>query len=111
MLTINEKTTFWISGECKDANGVSVTPSLVTYDIIDVISANVVANAANFTPANSTWEIEITANQNTMVNANLAKEYRKVNVLVEYGDSKQATEEYVYTLKNLSGFTTANTIG
>lgn len=107
MEVINQGSTYPITLTFKDGNGNNVTPSAGRYRI-DVEGGNsVTGNNANawidFTPANSTYDLIVTANQNGLnSNNSVDREERVVTVEFTYGaNAYKQTDEYRYMIRVL----------
>ena len=99
---INEMTTLVITATFRDLNGALVTPSSASYRIDDAISGSQIRGDTPFTPAGSSHDITISANENRILdNAHNAEE-RIVTVKFIFGiDNKEGNGEYRYVVKNL----------
>ena len=107
MDVINQGSTYPITLTFKDGNGNNVTPSAGKYRI-DVEGGNsVTGNNANawvaFTPANSAYDLTITANENGFkANSSTDREERVVTVEFTYGaNGYKQTDEYRYMIRVL----------
>ena len=107
MIIINEKTTGSIPLTFSAlVNGVvtAVTPDTLQCSIIDAASGTVVRALAAVSPAPSasTYDLAITAAENSIQNVAHLQEIRIVTVIFTYSGG-QATGEYRYAVRNLGG--------
>jgi len=107
MDVINQGSTYVLGLSFKDEDGNGVTPSAGKYRI-DVEGGNsVTGNNANawvaFTPANSAYDLTISANENGFkANSSTDREERVVTVEFTYGaNGYKQTDEYRYMIKAL----------
>ena len=105
METINEKTTAILTLTFTDEDGDAVTPSAGTYQIDDVESNTNITAKTDFTPIASTYDLEITPNENRTLDSTKNYELRRVTVTMTYSGAKSASAEYDYKVKNLNYIT------
>ena len=85
-----------------DEDGRPVTPSAVTYRIDDLGSQTSILALTSLTPALSI-PVDVTSNQNRILNQADPVEQRAVTFEYDYGGSKHGTGEYRYEVRNLYG--------
>lgn len=98
---INEGTTGYLTCTFKDKDGADAVPASATYRIIDHETGTEILAETAITPIAATVEIKITGDQNQMQNETLDLEDHCVVVVASYGVGDTATDEYIFTVKNL----------
>jgi hypothetical protein len=73
------------------------------YKITDQSSGRVIKDFTNFIPDNSIYELNITGDDNRIINSNVSQENHIITVSIVYGDGKIENEELTVTVLNLSG--------
>lgn len=99
--SVNEKTTAIITVDFTDENGTSATPTGGSYNVYTGAGTQVVA-PTSFTPTSSSYDINLTVANNTLVDSSLKTEPRIVTVTWTYSGSKQGSAEFRYSVKNLA---------
>lgn len=99
MDVVNERTRYVLPLTFRDEDGTPVTPVGVTVRIDDVASGTAIRAATAINPVSSTHDLEITAEENRIINAANRIELRRVTVHIQ----GEATGEYLYHVKNLAG--------
>jgi hypothetical protein len=105
MEIINENTTLTLLMAFEDEEEAAVIPTSVEYRIDDVASGDEILDWTTFTPSAATHNLVITAAQNAILDGTLAKEKKRVSFKVAYGIDKEATDEYIYAVRNLTKIT------
>jgi len=101
MDTVNELSRSVVPITFLNPDGQPVTPASATVRIDDLRSGTVVRAVTAITPTASTYELEITAEENRIIDSTSSSERRRVTVTVP----GETTAEYVYQVKNLGGLT------
>lgn len=101
MISVNERTTAYLSVTFRDKAGDPAAPTAVQYRIDCTTTGQAVRGMTAVTPA-SAVEITLTADDNAIrVNANRS-EIRRVTVVASYGSSTdQVTSEHDYSVTNM----------
>lgn len=73
------------------------------YKITDQSSGRVIKNFTSFVPDESIYKIDISGEDNRIVNRNVSQENHIITVSVVYGDGKIENEELTVTIQNLQG--------
>ena len=105
MDVVNEQTTYIITADFTDQDGAATTPSSGSYridDITDGVITEVKGDTA-FIPTETSHDIEITPNENALVNPENQMEYRLMTVRFTYGSARQGAAEYRWCIKNMRG--------
>ena len=101
MITVNEKTTAWLTVTCKDKTGALAAPATLQYQIDCLTSGvNILTLTSVPTPA-AAQEIEIPSNLNAIQVPANQQEYRRVTVTAGYGGTDQITTYFDYAVVNL----------
>jgi hypothetical protein len=104
MEIVNEKSTCILTVSFKDEDGAAVVPSSGNYRI-DVLNADgtysQVKGDAALPSLAAEVDIEITDEENAMLDPAVNSEQRVVTVTFSYGTGKAGSAEYFYRLKNL----------
>ena len=99
---VNDGSTAFLTITFKDKNGDPIVPDSAEYRIDDVDSGNSVKGVTAFSPTLSTHELEITKDENEMVNDDRAFERRRVTVRWLYdGGNSRGVAVFVYEVKNV----------
>jgi hypothetical protein len=99
---INEKTSCTVQVTFKDEDGVLIVPESITYRIDDVASGTEILDDTSVAVPDSTINIEITSDQNKILDETNDNEERVVTVEFDYSDGeKHGTSEYRYKILNL----------
>ena len=101
-VTINERTTAWLTLAFFDELGNAVAPSSATYSINCLTSGNNVLPSTVLGALATVMTIAITSAQNAMQNPANLQEFRRLTIAVTYGDGAETTAEYDYVVKNLN---------
>jgi len=101
MERVNEGSFHKITVSFTDEEGNAVTPDLGSYRIDDLSSGTEIIPATDFTPAGSSYDIEIPGENNSILNPVHDVETRIVSVIFSYGGSKEGTAEYRYWIQGL----------
>jgi hypothetical protein len=101
MKTINASSTAWLSIAFKDKTGTPVVPTAATYKINSLDTGAVVLASTAILALSSSIELEITKEQNAILNIASALERRRVTIVASYGVGDQMTQEYDYALENV----------
>ena len=99
---VNEKQSMTLTVAFFDENGSPVIPSAVTYRIDDLGSQTSIVALTSLTPALSI-PVNVTSNQNRILNQTDPIEQRTMTFEYDYGGSKHGTGEYRYEVRNLYG--------
>lgn len=99
MDVVNERTRYVLPLTFKDEDGAPVTPAGVTVRIDDVASGTEIRPVTAINPTAATYDLEITAEENRIVNAAARLEVRRVTIHIQ----GEATAEYLYHIRNLAG--------
>lgn len=101
MISLNERTTAYLTVTFKDKAGALAAPSAVTFRIDCLTSNQPVRGATAVAPAASV-EIALTADDNAIRQYSNVSEIRRVTVVASYGSaSDQLTAEHDYAVTNL----------
>lgn len=87
----------------KDRNNVAMTPTFISYRIIDYYSGTTIVSDTSVTPTGSSTNIAVGPGQNAIVNNERQFEIRKVILTFGITGSQRNTEVKEYTLRNLGG--------
>jgi expansin (peptidoglycan-binding protein) len=101
MQTVNENSTAILTVTFTDENGDAAIPSGGQYTIYDVLSGITIKAWTDFTPSSATHDIEITDEENSIIDDTQLYETRRVTVKWKYGAGKSGTGEFIYRVKNL----------
>ena len=103
MERVNEKSTAYLSVTFRDKAGAAQAPATATYRIDDVATGQTVRGDTDIGTPDSTVELTLTVDDNTLKNAIAAAEQRRVTVVAEYGAGDAVRAEYIYEVVNLVG--------
>lgn len=105
MDVVKEQTTYIVSAHFTDQDGAATTPSSGTYRIDDITGGVIteVTGDTSFTPSDTSHDIEITPDKNTLVNPENQIEYRLMTVRFTYGSARQGAAEYRWCVENMRG--------
>jgi hypothetical protein len=98
---INEKDTHFVDAAFWDQNDQPVTPDSASCRIDDVESGTEIRGWTAITPAGPTHEIEITPDENRILDASRRSERRRVTVTMTYATNRKKTSEHYYLVRNL----------
>lgn len=99
---VNEKSSCQLLLSFFDENKVPVTPENGLYQIDDLSSGTSILAETSFTPSGPTHILDITADQNRILDQSDIRELRIVTVTCTWNSgAKQETEEIVYPVANL----------
>jgi predicted nucleotidyltransferase len=102
MREINENDSMTLTLTFRDRDRQLVIPTAATYGIIDLDSGDaLVPLGTEIDDLASEVDLEITSNENRILDDSKPSERRRVTVEFDYGASKHKTEEYDYVVKNL----------
>jgi hypothetical protein len=107
---IPEKSSRIITVTFLDQNNNPLSDDLLStivgeYKIIDQSTGRVIKDFTSFIPDNSIYELDITGDDNRIVNPNVSQENHIITVSVVYGDGQKENEELTVTIQNLIGIT------
>jgi len=103
MERVNEKSTAYLSVTFRNKAGAAQAPATATYRIDDVATGQTVRGDTDIGTPDSTVELTLTVDDNTLKNAIAAAEQRRVTVVAEYGAGDAVRAEYIYEVVNLVG--------
>ena len=106
--TIPKKSSRIVTVNFLDQNNNPLSDDLLTtivgeYKITDQSSGRVIRDFTNFKPDKSIYELNITGDDNRIINSNVSQENHIITVSIVYGDGKIENEELTVTVLNLSG--------
>ena len=106
--TIPKKSSRIVTVNFLDQNNNPLSDDLLTtivgeYKITDQSSGRVIRDFTNFKPDKSIYELNITGDDNRIINSNVSQENHIITVSIVYGDGKIENEEITVTVLNLSG--------
>ena len=99
----NERTSSVLPVSFFDENNEPVIPQSGTYRIDDVASGVAILASTPLPSLAAVVNLEITANQNRILNAANSIETRRVTVAIIFDTDKGSTAEYFYNVINLFG--------
>jgi hypothetical protein len=100
-MRVNEESAATFTFRPLDEDGKAVTPNTMRYRVDDLSSSTELVAWTNVTPATEV-EVTVPATVHSMINAAQSEEVKVVTVQTDYDTSIQTSEEYQYTLVNLS---------
>jgi hypothetical protein len=103
MDTVNEGSDTVLTIGCTSPDGTPVTPSNVSYIIMDYFTGNVLVESLTNVPTSDSFDIDLTAQANTIINQYYAYELRQVFVSYTYSGTKTKTDQYEYQVINMAG--------
>jgi hypothetical protein len=106
--SISEKSSRIITINFLDQNNNPLSDDLLStivgkYKIIDQSTGKVIKNFTNFIPNNSIYELNLSSDDNKIINPDVSQENHIITVSVVYGDGKIENEELSVTIINLMG--------
>lgn len=104
MPTINERSRLPITIKFADGSWVPTAPNVARYRIDCVTTGQVIQDWLDLTPASSV-SIVVTPTQNAIISDSNSYEKKVMAVEANYNLANQYTDSFVWTVKNLQGFT------
>jgi len=106
--TISEKSSRIITISFLDQNNNPLSDDLLStivgkYKIIDQSTGKVIKDFTNFIPDNSIYELNLSSEDNRIINPDVSQENHIITVSAVYGDGKIENEELSVTIMNLMG--------
>lgn len=106
--TISEKSSRIITINFLDQNNNPLSDDLLStlvgrYKIIDQSTGKVIKDFTSFMPNNSIYELNLTSEDNRIINPDVSQENHIITVSTVYGDGKIENEELSITIMNLMG--------
>jgi hypothetical protein len=98
---INEKTSCTIEQDFFNAQDVAEKPTFFIYSVYDVASGTEIIPPTTVIPDGPSYTLELTREQNRIIDKTKKKEKRLVTFEWEYAITKGGTAEYYYTVVNL----------
>jgi hypothetical protein len=105
---VNELTSAFLELKFKNERGVSVTPDMAVYRIDDMtglsetVTGTEIVDDTSFFPTSAKYVLEITSNQNRILDENDIWEDRQVTVTFYYNAISVGTNTFTYRVINLS---------
>lgn len=103
MERVNEKSTAYLTVTFRNKAGAAQAPTAASYRIDDVATNQQVRDDTDIESPDSTVEITLSVEDNTLKNAIAATEQRRVTVVGEYNAGDAVRAEYIYEVVNLVG--------
>ena len=106
--TISEKSSRIITINFLDQNDNPLSDDLLStlvgkYKIIDQSTGKVIKDFTSFMPNNSIYELNLSSEDNKLINPDVSQENHIITVSTVYGDGKIENEELSITIMNLMG--------
>ncbi len=106
--TISEKSSRIITVSFLDQNNNPLSNDLLStivgkYKITDQSTGKVIKDFTNFKPDNSIYELNLSSEDNRIINPDVSQENHIITVSAVYGDGKIENEELSVTIMNLTG--------
>ena len=106
--TISEKSSRIITISFLDQNNNPLSDDLLStivgkYKITDQSTGKVIKDFTNFIPDNSIYELNLSSEDNKIINPDVSQENHIITVSAVYGDGKIENEELSVTIMNLMG--------
>lgn len=106
--TIPERSSRIVIVNFLDQNNDSISDDLLStvvgkYKITDQYTGRVIKDFTRFVPDRPMYKIDISGDDNRMINRNVSQENHIITVSVVYGDGKIENEELTLTIQNLQG--------
>jgi hypothetical protein len=106
--TISEKSSRIITVSFLDQNNNPLSSDLLStivgkYKITDQSTGKVIKDFTNFIPDNSIYELNLSSEDNRIINPDVSQENHIITVSAVYGDGKIENEELSVTIMNLTG--------
>lgn len=103
MERVNEKSTAYLTVTFRNKAGAAQAPTSAKYRIDDVTTGQQVRGDTDIASPDSTVEVTLTVDDNTLKNPIAAAEQRRVTVTGTYGDGDEVRAEHIYEVLNLAG--------
>lgn len=104
MKYITEGTSAVLTLKFTDERGRAATPSAGRYQISDLLSGSTITDWTPFTPSTSSYDLSITAAENTVLDSSKPEEVRVISVILTYTGSRQSTGVYQYGLTPMQAY-------
>lgn len=106
--TISEKSSRIITISFLDQNNNPLSDDLLStivgkYKLADQSTGKVIKDFTNFIPDNSMYELNLSSDDNRIINPDVSQENHIITVSAVYGDGKIENEELSVTIMNLMG--------
>lgn len=105
---VNEETTYFVVVSFFDEEQNPVLPNNVQYKIEDIETGQTIKEWTRIEPREGTYDIEITAEENKIIDDSNNVERKILTIKYSYGANRAGTGEYIWGVKNLKGIETIN---
>ncbi len=95
-----ESSSFWLAVSTKNSNGALVVPTTLYYRIL-CLTNNLVIRPQTLLNSSSTFELEITDEENALIDRKNIREFRRVILTAEFGTGSKIQQKYDFDILNL----------
>jgi len=100
MSNVNERCQSTLTCTFRDKDGVLATPTTLKYRIDDILSGTVIKPNTSVSPSTSSYDITITASENSIINTSRIYEERKVSCEWYASTTLIGSADYIYRVIN-----------
>ncbi|RIK41609.1 MAG: hypothetical protein DCC55_11370 [Chloroflexi bacterium] len=111
METVPEGSTAWLTIRLFGKDGASATPATLTYRIDDAATLMPVRENTEVESPAAITEIELTPEDNAILNERGLNERRLVTVQATFSNGRAHNQQYVYRVENLGRVQAGNELG